>query len=193
MGSGSGWVAGLGLGGPCSLSSWCHPTHLPLPTPTHHPPAGPIQPHKALFMPGGWPGAPEGGWGRRGGSRTRQENIWKHSREAPPPPALGLDPVRSSLLLPAGRPPPQAPPSQPQLPLAPATSKEAEGESEQRGDPGLVGLGWGALHLRDTGPNSHPTDRHCCLDGSWDPSTPSTQCLDYLFRTPKLYSSLHIG
>jgi hypothetical protein len=33
-------------------------------------PAWPVQPHKALFMPGGWPGAPEGGRGRRGGSCT---------------------------------------------------------------------------------------------------------------------------
>ena len=67
------WAAGgvgeLGLRGPCSRS-WCHPTHLPLPAPTHHPPPWTDQPHKALFMPGGWPGAPEGGWGRRGGSHT---------------------------------------------------------------------------------------------------------------------------
>lgn len=40
-------------------------------TPLPHTPAWPMQPHKALFMPGGWPGAPEGGWGRRGGSCTR--------------------------------------------------------------------------------------------------------------------------
>lgn len=40
-------------------------------TPLPHTPAESMQPHKALFMPGGWPGAPEGGWGRRGGSCTR--------------------------------------------------------------------------------------------------------------------------
>lgn len=65
----AGWGRGAGLRGPCS-PSWCHPTHLPLPAPTHHPPAWTDQPHKALFMPGGWLGASEGGWGRRGGSRT---------------------------------------------------------------------------------------------------------------------------
>lgn len=47
-------VGRLGLGGPCSLSR-CHPAHLPLP-PT---PAWTVQSHKALFMPGEWPGGRE--------------------------------------------------------------------------------------------------------------------------------------
>lgn len=72
---------------------------------------------------------------------------------------------RSSLLLPAGRPPPQAPPPQPQLPLTPATSKEAEGESEQRGDPGLAGLGWGPCISKTWGRSSPPTDRQTRLPG----------------------------
>lgn len=59
--------------------------------------------------------------------------------------------------LPAGRPPPQAPPSQPQRLLTPATSKEAEGEPRAERGPGLAGLGLGVLDLQEPGRSSHPT------------------------------------
>lgn len=87
-----------------------------------------------------------------------------------------------------------------QLPLTPATSKEAEGESGAERDHGWLagagdmGAGTGCIGIsRGWDQSSHRKDRRCCLDGPEDTSTPSTQCLDYLFRTPKLYSSLHIG
>lgn len=64
-------------------TSFCPPT-----------PAWPVQPHKAFFMPGGWPGAPEGGWGRRGGSCTHGQGTSGSIRGRPrhhPLCALGLD------------------------------------------------------------------------------------------------------
>lgn len=56
-------------------------------------PAWPVQPHKALFMPGGWPGAPEGGWGRRGGSCTHGQGTSGTHLRRPATAALcsGLD------------------------------------------------------------------------------------------------------
>lgn len=111
------------------------------------------QPHKALFMPGEWPGGREpqraaGGGGRK--LHMRPGNIWKHSREAPATAlssgvgheaGVAASPHPS---LPAGRPPPQAPPSQPQRLLTPATSKEAEGEPRAERGRGLAGLGLGS-------------------------------------------------
>lgn len=132
------WVSdgGLSFGGP-RIS---HP--LPLPPA----PAWPVQPHKALFMPGGRPRAPEGVWGWRGGSCTHGQGTSGSIRGRPLQhrPALwgwtlagvASSPHPSS---PAGRPPPQAPPSRPQLPLTPATSKETEGEPGAERGPGA---GW---------------------------------------------------
>lgn len=186
---------GLGLGGPC------FPTLASISTPLPHTPAWPMQPHKALFMPGGWPGAPEGGWGRRGGSCTRGQGT-SGTHLGRPPCAQGWTLGRSGLLpqpsLPAGPLPRPLLPAQ--LPLTPATSKEAEGESGAERDHGwLAGAGghgswgWGHRLFRGWDQSSHRMDRCCRLDAPEDTSTPSTQCLDYLFRTPKLYSSLHIG
>lgn len=186
---------GLGLGGPCSLSLR-HLAYLPLPPA----PAWPVQPHKALFMAGGWPGAPEGGWGRRGGSCTRGQGTSGSVRGRPRrhhPALWGWTLGRSGLLpppLPSCWPAPSPGPSFPaRLLLTPATSNEAEGEQGAERGPRAGWAGAGGLGSPRDGLKLPPDDRHCHLDGPEDTSTPSTQCLDYLFRTPKLYSSLHIG
>lgn len=105
---------------------------------------------------------------------------------------------RSGLLpppLPSCRPAPSPGPSFPATaPAHPCHVKGGRrGVGSREGTTGWLGWGWGPWVSRRWGRSSHPTDRHSCLEGPEDTSTPSTQCLDYLFRTPKLYSSLHIG
>lgn len=132
----------------------------------------------------------------------RPENIWKRSREAllPPPCALGLDtkqewppPPTPPFLLAGPLPRPLPPRTAPTHPCHVKGGRRGARSREQRGDLGLAGLGMGASDLQETGPKLPPDNGHCRPDGPEDTSTPSTQCLDYLFRTPKLYSSLHIG
>lgn len=110
-------------------------------------PAWPVQPHKALFMPGGWPGAPEGGRGRRGGSCTHGQGTSGTHLGRPATATLcsgvghevGVVSSPSPPFLPAPSPGPSFPT---QLPLTPATSKEAEGESGAERDHGwLAGAG----------------------------------------------------
>lgn len=74
---------GLGSGEPCSLS-WPHPAHLALPL---HPPglSGHIKPSLCQAS-GPAAGSPRGRLGEeRRKLHMRPGNIWKHSREAPPP------------------------------------------------------------------------------------------------------------
>ena len=121
----------------------------------------------------------------------RPGNIWKRSREAllPPPCALGLDTKQEW-------PPPPTPPcllaSPLPRPLPPRTAPAhpchvkggRRGAGSREGTWGWLGWGWGPWISRKTGPKLPPDNRHCRPDGPKDTSTPSTQCLDYLFRTP---------
>lgn len=137
---------GLGLGGPCCLSLR-HPAHRPLPPA----PAWPVQLHKALFMAGGWPGAPEGGWGRRGGSCTRGQRTSGSVRGRPRhhhPALWGWTLGRSGLLpspLPSCWPAPSPGPSFPATATAhPCHVKGGRrGAGSREGTSGWLGWGWG--------------------------------------------------
>lgn len=128
------------------LASSCPPPSAPAP-------AWPVSHIKPSLCQASGPvaGSPRGRLGEeRRKLHMRPGNIWKHSREAPATAlssgvgheaGVAASPHRS---LPAGRPPPQAPPSQPQRLLTPATSKEAEGEPRAERGRGLAGLGLGS-------------------------------------------------
>lgn len=124
-----------------------HPAHRPLPPA----PAWPVQPHKALFMAGGWPGAPEGGWGRRGGSCTRGQRTSGSVRGRPRhhhPALWGWTLGRSGLLpspLPSCWPAPSPGPSFPATATAhPCHVKGGRrGAGSREGTSGWLGWGWG--------------------------------------------------
>lgn len=156
------------------------------------------QPHKALFMPGEWPGGREPQRAAGGGEEEVAHEAREHLEafEGGPrhsPELWGWTRGRSGRLpppLPSCWPAPSPSPSFPAT--APAHPCHVKGGRRGAASREGTWAGWagaGVLGLQETGRSSH---RRQPPPPGW--TTPSTQCLDYLFRTtPKLYSSLHIG
>lgn len=175
------------------LASSCPPPSAP----ARPGPSGHIKPSLCQAsgpVVAGAPGA--AGWGRRAGSCTRGQgtsgSIRGRPRRRRSPELWGWTRGRSGRLpppLPSCRPAPSPSPSSPATaPAHPCHVKEAEGEPRAERGRGLAGLGPGSGVSRS---RAGARTRRRPPPPGW--TTPSTQCLDYLFRTRKLYSSLHIG